>query len=66
MHEALKLRLNLVRRGAGKKKGRGGARIAEQRSPSPGSARGMMAGPGCSGSSSIHPALLKDVGPESG
>ena len=33
MHEALKLRLNLVREGAGKKEERGGARTADKEAP---------------------------------
>lgn len=33
MHEALKLRLNLVREGAGKKEERGGARTTDKEAP---------------------------------
>lgn len=66
MHEALKLRLNLVRRGAEEKKEVGGARTAEQRSPSWRRAGVRMEGPGSSGSSSNNLTLLKDARPESG
>jgi len=65
MHEALKLRLNLVREGAGKKEERGGARTADKEAPAWGG-EDADEGPGSPGSSRINPSLLKDVGPGSG
>lgn len=44
MHEALKLRLNLVREGAGEKKERGGARTADKEAPAWGG-KGEAGGP---------------------
>lgn len=65
MHEALKLRLNLVRGGAGKKEERGGARTSDKEAPARGG-EDADEDPGSPRSSCINPALLEDVGPESG